>query len=109
MDLSPKHKQYLKGLAHPLKPVVQVGSKGIKEGVVEQIVDQLSAHELIKVRFNSESAVEPRDVAAELCQLSQSQLVQAVGRTLVLYRRRVHKPKIELPSAKSKPARKAAR
>ena len=107
MDLSAKQKQYLKALAHPLKPVVQVGAKGIGEGLVEQIVEQLSAHELIKVRFNSECAVEPREVAGDLARQSQSQLVQTVGRTLVLYRRRTHKPKIDLPTKKRQPGHKA--
>jgi RNA-binding protein len=100
MDLSTKHRQYLKGLAHSLKPVVQVGGKGIVEGLIEQIREQLLVHELIKVRFNSESAVEPASVAQELAARTESQLVQKLGRVIVLYRRRQHKPSIQLPPAK---------
>jgi RNA-binding protein YhbY len=53
---------------------------------------------LIKIRFNTESAVEPDEATAELVERTSSQLVQRKGRTLVLYRRRAHKPSIQLPA-----------
>jgi len=102
MTLTPKQKQYLKALAHPLKPLVQVGTKGMGDGLFEQVAVQLAAHELIKVRFNTECAVEPADVADELATRTDSQLVQKQGRTLVLYRPRDREPTIVLPSAKKK-------
>jgi RNA-binding protein len=100
VQLTAKQKQFLKGLAHGLEPLVQVGSKGISENLVGQIRDQLEAHELIKVRFNTECAVEPADVADDLVARTRSQLVQKMGRMLILYRRHDEKPRIELPKAK---------
>lgn len=100
MELTAKQKQYLRGLAHPQKPLVQIGTKGIQDSVIAQISEQLAAHELIKVRFNTESTVEPGDVADDLVARTKSQLVQASGRVLLLYRRHDEKPKIELPKAK---------
>ncbi len=100
MQLTAKQKQFLKGLAHGLDPVVQVGSKGISETLVDQIRQQLAAHELIKVRFNTESAVEPADSAEDLAARTKSLLVQRAGRTLVFYRRHDERPKIELPKTK---------
>lgn len=97
MTLSAKQRQYLKALAHSLKPLVQIGTKGIGDTVVEQIDAQLVAHELIKVRFNTESAVEPADAMEELALRTRSELVQKTGRILTLYRRHAEKPKIELP------------
>jgi RNA-binding protein len=97
MELTAKQRQYLRGLAHSQKPVVQIGSKGVAESVFEQIRAQLQAHELIKVRFNTESAVEPGEAAAEVLLQTKSQLVQQSGRVLTLYRRRDQKPTIELP------------
>jgi len=102
MTLTPKQKQHLKALAHPLKPLVQVGAKGIGAGLFEQVALQLAVHELIKVRFNTECAVEPAEVAAELAKRTSSHLVQKQGRTLTLYRRRDKAPTIVLPAAKSK-------
>jgi RNA-binding protein len=100
VQLTAKQKQYLKGLAHGLDPIVQVGTRGISENLIEQIRDQLVAHELIKVRFNTESAAEPTESAEELATKTRSELVQRTGRMVVLYRRHDEKPKIELPKAK---------
>ena len=86
---------------------MQIGNKGVSDSVIEQIRDQLVAHELIKVRFNTESSVEPADVAEELVTRTKSQLVQKMGRILVLYRRHDEKPRIELPKGK-RPASPAA-
>jgi RNA-binding protein len=104
--LTAKQKQYLRTLAHSLKPLVQIGAKGIQDSLIAQINEQLLAHELIKVRFNTESTVEPEEVAPDLLARTKSQLVQHSGRVLVLYRRHDEKPKIELPKAK-RPARVA--
>ncbi|MCL4410582.1 MAG: YhbY family RNA-binding protein, partial [Gammaproteobacteria bacterium] len=46
MQLSNKQKQFLKGLAHPLKPVVLLGANGLTEGVVAEIDSALEHHEL---------------------------------------------------------------
>jgi RNA-binding protein len=107
VELTAKQKQHLRALAHPLKPLVQIGTKGIQDSLVQQISDQLVAHELIKVRFNTESSVEPADAAADLVARTRSQLVQRSGRILVLYRRHPEKPKIELPKANAAPRSRA--
>lgn len=97
--LSSRQRQTLRALAHPLKAVVQVGSKGLGDSLIRQVAEQLEAHELIKVRFNTECAVEPREVAERLATETSSHLVQSRGRVLVLYRRRDQKPKIDLSVA----------
>ena len=50
MKLSNKQKQFLKGEAHSLKPVVLLGSNGLTEGVIVEIQSALEIHELIKVK-----------------------------------------------------------
>lgn len=97
VDLDSKQKQHLRALAHSIKPLVQVGTKGLTESLIEQIAAQLLAHELIKVRFNTESTVEPADSCKAIVEGTKSQLVQASGRILVLYRRHDQKPKIQIP------------
>lgn len=54
MILNNKQKQYLKGLAHSLKPVVLLGQHGLTEGVLAEIDLALNHHELIKVKVASE-------------------------------------------------------
>ena len=94
-------RKFLKKLAHPLQPVVQVGGEGISEGVVRAIEIALQDHELIKVRLG-QSYEGPRDEAgAALAEETSSQLCQVIGRIVVLYRARDPKdervPGITLP------------
>jgi RNA-binding protein len=103
VQLTGKQTQFLRALAHPLKPLVQVGGKGISDMLIQQISEQLLAHELIKVRFNTDS-VDPAEVVDDVLERTKSQLVQKLGRTLILYRRREDGSKLELPGK----ARKAA-
>jgi len=87
----------LRALAHSLDPVVQVGKNGLTDGLIAQIRDQLRAHELIKVKFLKESPIEPAEAGPVVEEATMSQVVQKVGRVLVVYRRHDNLPKIELP------------
>jgi RNA-binding protein len=86
---------YLRGLAHGLKPVVQVGHEGVTEAVVEAVSRALLDHELIKVRLH-----EPEDkqqMANQLASDCDAHLCGLVGHTVILYRPHPDKPKITLP------------
>ena len=52
MAVNDKQRRYLKGLAHPLKPVVMIGNSGLTPAVLNEIEQALSHHELIKVRVS---------------------------------------------------------
>lgn len=95
--LTGKQKSYLRALAHELQPVVQVGKLGLSEAVVEQVREQVRAHELIKIKFAKECEVAPDAAAEPLEQQVPCQVVQKTGRVLTVYKRHDHKPKIELP------------
>lgn len=89
-------RKYLRGLAHGLSPVVQVGQSGVTEAVIEQVEAQLLAHELIKVKMR-----EPEDkkaMSAELASRSSSELCGLVGHTAILYRPHPEEPTILLPT-----------
>jgi RNA-binding protein len=101
VPLTGKQTQFLRALAHPLKPLVQVGSKGVSDTLILQISEQLVAHELIKVRFNTES-VDPAEVVDDVVERTKSELVQKLGRTLILYKAHEQSPKLELPGTKKK-------
>lgn len=96
MQLSNKQKQYLKGLAHPLKPLVLVGNNGVTEPVLEEIDRALEAHELIKIKVN----LKERDICMQqielICENASATKVQVIGHTVVLYRQS-DKKKITLP------------
>lgn len=110
--LTGKHKSYLRSLAHPLKPVVQIGRQGLTAGVLSALDLALERHELIKVKVAGDSEVDAAELGPEIEKQTGCRLAQIIGHTLVLYRRRQQDPKIALPRAKpakpqSKPAAQA--
>lgn len=102
-----KQRRFLRALAHDLKPVVQLGLKGLTDAVLGQLDEQLEHHELIKVRLGGECPVGPDAVTAALAQAGdaehpglRAEVVQTVGHVLVVYRPRKEKPAITLPPVK---------
>jgi len=95
--LSGKAARYLRGLGHHLEPVVQIGKEGITDGVVAATRAALLAHELVKVRILTEAPIDRKEAGEELAERAGAALAQTLGRTLLLYKRHPHKPKIVLP------------
>ena len=97
MALTSKQRQFLKGLAHPLEPVVRVGRAGVSTSVVEETKRSLGAHELIKVRIETDDAAQRRAIAAELARACDAEVAGSIGKLAILYRARDEEPEIELP------------
>lgn len=96
MKLSKKQIQFLKGEAHSLKPVVQLGGNGFTEGVLAEILNALEIHELIKVKIPAEDREELQLYVEAIVRESKAEKVQLIGKTLVLFKQS-EKQKIELP------------
>ncbi len=96
MNLSTKQKQFLKGLAHNLKPVVLTGANGLTEAVLAEIELALDHHELIKVKIASEDRDTKNLIADAVVRETKGQKLQVIGKTLILYRQSEDR-KIELP------------
>ncbi|WP_269519537.1 ribosome assembly RNA-binding protein YhbY [Alteromonas sp. BMJM2] len=86
MKLSNKQKQFLKGLAHPMKPIVQLGSNGLTEGVVAEIDSALNHHELIKVKVPSDDREEKSLIMDAIIRETNAHKLQVIGHTLIIYR-----------------------
>ncbi|MGY3804751.1 YhbY family RNA-binding protein [Pigmentibacter ruber] len=87
--LSSEQKAKLKGLAHHLKPVVQVGSQGFSENVLKEINLALEKHELIKVQLPSNTdASTKKNEQIELENVLQnfSHVIGRIGRSVILYK-----------------------
>ena len=97
MVLTAKQKQFLKGLAHPLSPVVRVGKGGVTEAVVTETKKSLDAHELIKVRIEADDSAAREELAQKLAVAADAHVAATIGKTAILYRAREEKPKIKLP------------
>ncbi|MFZ9709621.1 MAG: ribosome assembly RNA-binding protein YhbY [Steroidobacteraceae bacterium] len=97
MELSERQRRYLRGLAHPLKPLIRVGNAGVTPGVVAETARALHDHELIKVRMAGVDR-EARNAGLEaLARQAGASLVGRIGHVATLYRRRAELPKIILP------------
>ncbi|MBB1059826.1 ribosome assembly RNA-binding protein YhbY [Marilutibacter spongiae] len=91
--------RFLRGQAHGLKAMLQVGGKGITDALVAEIDNALEHHELIKVKVGAEDR-EARDAMIEaLAERTHAALVQRIGHTAVLYRQSRDKRQIVLPRA----------
>ncbi|NNG02098.1 MAG: YhbY family RNA-binding protein [Desulfobacteraceae bacterium] len=99
-ELKGFQKQYLKGLAHRLKPVVFIGQKGISDLLMDAIDAALITHELIKIKFiEFKEKGQKLDICQILEKKSGGALVGMVGHVATFYRPHpeAKKRKIRLP------------
>ena len=95
--LTSKQRQFLKGLGHPLAPVVRVGRGRLTDSVIEETKKSLLAHELIKVRIEGDDPAERRSIAEKLASAVDAAIAGSVGKVVMFYREREEKPSIKLP------------
>lgn len=96
-ELTSKQRRYLKGLAHPLSPIVRVGKSGVTDAVIAETKKSLHSHELIKVRVEIDDPTQRRATAEKLADATGASLPATIGKVAVLYREREEDPEIELP------------
>ncbi len=91
-------KKYLRGLAHDLKPVVLIGKEGITDGIVRAAVEELSQHELIKIKFNDFKEKNQKEtLSGELVVRTGSSQVGMIGHTAILFRPQTDPAKRRIP------------
>lgn len=84
--LTARQKQFLKALAHPLNPLVQIGKEGMSSGIIETVKAELQYHELIKVKIGNNSGLEKHATSQAVAEQTESILVQLIGKVFVLYK-----------------------
>jgi RNA-binding protein len=97
-ELTGAQKKHLRGLAHHLKPLVQIGRSGLTGPVLDSIRQALDDHELIKVRLTDPQG-RKRELAEEVAGRTAAARVGLVGNVVTLYRRHLdpEKRQIEMP------------
>ena len=96
--MTSKQRAYLKGLAMNLTPVLQLGKSGVTPENTASVEEALEARELIKISVLKNCADDPRALAELLGERTHSQVVQVIGKKIVLYREGKDKnKKINLP------------
>jgi RNA-binding protein len=106
--LTGKQRTYLRGLAHDLNPLLQVGKSGLTAALLEEIGRALDSHELIKLRMLRECPDDADGATTVLEKKLKANVVAKLGNILVLYRRNPMKQRIALPTEKKKATKAAA-
>ena len=95
--MTSKQRAYLKSLAMKLDPVFNVGKASITPEFTTAIAEVLETRELIKIAVLKNCLDEPREIAEVLADRTHSQVVQVIGKKIVLYKESKDNKKIELP------------
>lgn len=95
--MTTKQRAYLKGLAMNIDPIYQIGKSSITPEFTEGIAEALEARELIKISVLQNCTDDPKELAQILGERTKSEVVQVIGKKIVLYKRSKKNPKIELP------------
>jgi len=94
--LNNAQKQFLRKLAHQLKPVITIADKGLSDAVLRETALTLDHHELIKVKISADDREHKKQIINQLCQKTNALLIQSIGNIAVIFRR-AETPVIELP------------
>lgn len=99
--MTSKQRAYLKGLAMTMEPIFQVGKSSVTPEFTKAVDEALTARELIKLSVLQNCADDPRAIAEVIADRTRSQVVQVIGKKIVLYREntdeKYKKKKIVLP------------
>jgi RNA-binding protein len=87
VPLTGKQRRALRAKGHHLEPVVIVGQSGVTEGILSALSQALQDHELIKVKVN-EGPETRHEAAQRMAEGTGSELVQLLGRTVLLFKKR---------------------
>ena len=96
--MTTKQRAYLKILAMTMEPIFQIGKNSMTPELTGAISEALEARELIKISVLKNCADDPKELASLLAERTRSQVVQVIGKKIVLYKEGKDKnKKIELP------------
>ena len=96
--MTSKQRSYLKGLAMNLEPVFQIGKSSVTPENVEAISEVFNTRELVKISILKNCLDDPKEVANTVAERTRSQVVQVIGKKIVLYKEgKDDKKKIQLP------------
>lgn len=100
MIMTSKQRAYLKGLAMNIDPIFQFGKNSLTPENTAAIAEALEKRELIKIHVLQNCADDPKVIAAIVAERTRSEVVQVIGKKIVLYKESKDHKKIELPKAR---------
>lgn len=101
--MTSKQRAYLKSLAMKITPILQIGKSSVTPELISAVDEALEARELIKMHILKNCFDDPKEIAQVIAERTRSEVVQVIGKKVVLYCESKDNKKIELP----KPSKKA--
>lgn len=96
--MTTKQRAYLKSLAMTMDPIIQIGKNSMSPELTQAVKEALDARELIKISVLKNCADDPKELAAMMAERTHAQVVQVIGKKIVLYKEGKDKnKKIQLP------------
>lgn len=95
--MTSKQRAYLKGLAMNIDTIINIGKSSVTPEVVTSISEAIEKRELIKIGVLKNCMDDPKEIAETLAGRTKSQVVQVIGKKIVLYKRNSKNSRIELP------------
>ena len=81
-----KERAELRKQANTLTAIFQIGKDNITEPLIEAVDAALKKRELIKLSVLETSELSAKEAAEQLSQATNAEVIQCIGRKLVLYR-----------------------
>lgn len=95
--MTSKQRAYLKSMAMDLDPIFNVGKASVTPDFIEGIREALEKRELIKIGVLKNCMDDPKELASLIAERSGAQVVQVIGKKIVLYKESRNYKKIMLP------------
>ena len=95
--MNTKERAYLKGLAQTMDPILSLGKSSLTPEFTEAVNEAITKRELIKINVLKNCLADPNVLAQTLAERTHSEVVQVIGRKIVLFRKNQEKSKIEFP------------
>ena len=96
MIMTSKQRAYFKSLANSLEPIFQVGKSSLTPEFTEAISEAFNTRELLKIAVLKNCIDDPKEIAAVVAERTHSQVVQVIGKKIILYKPDKKNPKIML-------------
>ena len=90
--MTSKQRAYLKSMAMTMDPILQIGKATVTPELTKSVDEALEARELIKLHVLKNCFADPEEIAILLSERTNSEVVQVIGRKIVLYRASKTKP-----------------
>ncbi|MFC4278452.1 YhbY family RNA-binding protein [Achromobacter aloeverae] len=111
LEITSRERSALRSAAHPLRPVVLIGDKGLSDAVLKEIDLNLTSHGLIKVRAGGDDREAREEMLAHICDVLSCAPVHHLGKMLILYRPLANGVSVlpqAAPAGDARPKRKAS-